>query len=174
MKKGFRFGIDDRRHYTGAEIYVRIFQIVSLFPLPYIFAATAHPNILTSRNILSILFDVGISAVPRAEAIAFSRRYYYSLSEEEIYFALLAIALVLGIVAGRVLTDGQKKGIIARRVFAVLIAADLVIRLIPVKANIAMGLSAEVIGFIVRAACLYLVVMDLRADKVHANQPHNQ
>lgn len=35
------------------------------------------------------------------------------------------------------------------------------------------ALLVVIIGFIVRAACLYLVVMDLRADKAHAKQPNN-
>ena len=44
-----------------------------------------------------------------------------------------------------------------------LIALDLVIRVIPVKANIAFGIPLAVIGLAVRAICLYLVIRDLKA-----------
>ena len=157
------FGIDIRRKLTGADLYVRILQICSLLPLPYIFLARAHPPILSTRNLLSALFDTGVCALPRIEAFALSWLYRLTLSEVAVYFVILAIALALGIIAGRILRGDPEASIRLHKVIAVLIALDLVIRVIPVKANIAFGIPLAVIGLAVRAICLYLVIRDLKA-----------
>ena len=101
--RGLEFGIDIRRKLTGADLYVRILQICSLLPLPYIFLARSHPPILSTRNLLSALFDTGVCALPRIEAFALSWLYRLTLSEVAVYFVILAIALALGIIAGRIL-----------------------------------------------------------------------
>lgn len=157
------FGIDIRRKLTGADLYVRILQICSLFPLPYIFLARSHPPILSTRNLFSALFDTGICALPRIEALALSCLYRLTLSEVAVYFVILAIALALGIIAGRILRGDPEASICFHKVIAVLIASDLVIRVIPIKANIAFGIPFAVIGLAVRAICLYLVIRDLKA-----------
>ena len=164
MKSRIRFGIDIRRQLTGADLYVRIFQICALLPLPYIFLAWAHPAILETRNPAAAMFDIGICTLPRAEAIALSCLYRITLSEMAIYFAMLVIAVVLGFAASAVLRGRPELSVRMHKVFAVLIALDLVIRLVPVKANLAFGLPAAAIGFVIRTVCLYLVVRDFRAE----------
>jgi hypothetical protein len=157
------FGIDIRRKLTGADLYVRILQICSLLPLPYIFLARSHPPILSTRNLFSVLFDTGVCTLPRVEAFALSWLYRQTLSEVAVYFVILAIALVLGIIAGRILRGDPEASIRFHKVIAVLIALDLVIRVIPIKANIAFGIPFAVTGLAVRAICLYLVIRDLKA-----------
>ena len=157
------FGIDIRRKLTGADLYVRILQICSLLPLPYIFLARSHPPILSTRNLFSVLFDTGVCTLPRVEAFALSWLYRLTLSEVAVYFVILAIALALGIIAGRILRGDPEASIRFHKVIAVLIALDLVIRVIPIKANIAFGIPLAVIGLAVRAICLYLVIRDLKA-----------
>lgn len=49
----------------------------------------------------------------------------------------------------------------------VFICLDLAIRIVPVRANYAFGIPAAVIGFAVRAFCLYLVIKDMKADEIH-------
>ncbi len=166
MKPRVEFGIDIRRKLTGADLYVRIFQICSLLPLPYIFVATAHPDIFSTRNLLSVMFDTGIAALPRAEAFALSYLYRASSSEVAVYFVILAVALALGFIAARVLRGDSGASVRFHKTAAALITADLVIRVIPVKANLAFGILFAASGFIIRAACLYLVVRDLKpADR---------
>lgn len=157
------FGIDKRRKLTGADLYVRIFQICSLLPLPYIFLARPHPPVLSTRNLLSVLFDTGICAIPRVEAYALSFLYRQTLSEVAVYFTILAVALALGIIAARILRGNPEASIRFHKIAAVLIAADLVIRVIPVKANLAFGIPLAAAGLAVRAFCLYLVIRDLKA-----------
>ena len=157
------FGIDIRRKLTGADLYVRILQICSLLPLPYIFLARPHPLVLGSRNLLSVLFDTGICALPRIEAYALSFLYRQTLSEVAVYFVILAIALALGFVADRLLRGDPEASVRFHKVVSVLIALDLVIRVIPIKANLAFGLPYAAIGLAVRAICLYLVIRDLKA-----------
>ena len=162
MKKYVEFGIDIRRKLTGADLYVRIFQICSLLPLPYIFLARPHPPILRTRNLLSVLFDTGISALPRLEAYALSYLYRLTSSEVAVYFVILAFALALGFISSRVLRGDPEVSIRFHKAIAVLIALDLAIRIIPVRANIAFGIIPAVLGFVIRAVCLYLVIRDLK------------
>ncbi|MBQ6438545.1 MAG: hypothetical protein IJJ06_12790 [Mogibacterium sp.] len=157
------FGIDIRRKLTGADLYVRILQICSLLPLPYIFLARSHPPVLGTRNLLSALFDTGICVLPRIEAYALSFLYRQTLSEVAVYFVILAIALALGIVASRLLRGNPEASVRFHKAIAVLIVLDLVIRIIPVRANIAFGIPAALTGLVIRAACLYLVIRDLKA-----------
>ena len=121
------FGIDIRRKLTGADLYVRIFQICSLLPLPYIFLATAHPAILNSRNLFSALFDIGMSSLPRLEAYALSCLYRLTSSEVAVYFVVLAFALALGFISARVLRGNPEASIRFHKAAEVLIALDLAI-----------------------------------------------
>lgn len=163
MMRGVEFGIDIRRKLTGADLYVRIFQICTLLPLPYVFVATAHPAILSTRNLLSMLFDTGMSSLPRLEAYALSFLYRMTSSEVAVYFVVLAIALTLGFISSRVLRGNPEASIRFHKAAEVFITLDLAIRIIPVKANIAFGIPAAVIGLAVRAVCLYMVIRDLKA-----------
>lgn len=163
MKQRVRFGIDIRRQLTGADLYVRIFQICALLPLPYMFFAMVHPAIYSTRNLLSVLFDIGICSLPRAEALAMSCLYRATLSEEAVYFVILAIAIVLGVAADRVLRGNPELSIRMHKLFAVLICLDLAIRIVPVRANFIFGIPAAAAGIVIRAFCLYLIVRDLKA-----------
>lgn len=161
--RGIGFGIDIRRKLTGADLYVRIFQICSLLPLPYIFLARSHPPVLETRNLFSALFDIGICTLPRPEAYALSCLYRVTSSEVAVYFVILAIALALGFISGRVLRGNPEASIRFHKAAEVLITLDLAIRIIPVRANFAFGIPAAVIGLAVRAVCLYLVIRDMKA-----------
>lgn len=164
MTDRIEIGINKRRKLTGADLYVRIFQICSLLPLPYIFVATAHSAILGTRNPLSILFDLGMCMIPRAEAFGLSYIYRITYSETAVYFVLPVLALVLGVIADRMLRGDLKASVNFHKTLAVLICLDLVIRIVPVRANLAFGIPAAIAGFAVRAACLYLVICDLKAE----------
>ncbi len=162
MKDRVEFGIDIRRKLTGADLYVGIFQICSLLPLPYMFLARVHPPILGTRNLFSVLFDTGICALPRLEAYALSCLYRLTSSEVAVYFVILAIAITLGIIASRVLRGNPEASIRFHKAAEVLITLDLAIRIIPVKANFAFGIPAAAFGIAVRAVCLYLVIRDMK------------
>lgn len=157
------FGIDIRRKLTGADLYVGIFQIFSLLPLPYMFLARVHPPVYSTRNLFSVLFDTGICALPRLEAYALSCLYRMTSSEVAVYFVILAIALALGSISGRVLRGNPEASIRFHKAAAVFITLDLAIRIIPVRANIAFGIPAAAFGLAVRAVCLYFVIRDMKA-----------
>lgn len=156
------WGLNGRNTVTGAHLYVYAFQVAALLPLPYIFAIVGYPAVITSKNVLSYLFDVGMMAVPRVEALALSYLYSATSSEVAVFFALLIPALVLGLVLGRLLRDGDEKALRLRKALVVLIACDLVLRLLPFGFNLAFGLPAAAIGWICRAACLACVAMDIK------------
>ena len=156
------FGTDIRKALSGADLYVRVFQILSLLPVLYMFVAAGYPAVMTSRSLFSVLFDAGMSALPRAESLLLAALYRHTSSEICVYFALLAAALLLGILGNRCFRDNHNSGRTTRFVFAGLIAADLIIRLLPFACNSTFGLPAAVFGFAVRLACLGLIILDLR------------
>ena len=159
------FGIDTRKVLTGAELTVRIFQIATLMIVPYIFIGSGHMKIFTSTNPFSILFDLGMSVLPRAEVMAMSLIYRSTGSEVIILFASLILALIIGIIAPRLLKTKYDPGVRSRKVLCVLLIIDLVIRLIPMKFNLAFGLIFSIIGFLIVLGCLILNIMDLKTVK---------
>jgi hypothetical protein len=163
MMSRVRFGIDVRRQLTGADLYVRIFQICALLPLPYIFLAGVHPPVLSTRSPFAMLFDVGICALPRVETLALSYIYRATLSEVAVYFVILVIATALGFAAAKVLRGNPEASIKFHKLVASLLILDLAIRIIPVRANYAFGIPAAAAGLVIRAVCLYLVIRDLKA-----------
>ena len=94
-----RFGINIRNRLTGADLYVRIFQLTGLAPVLYVLVACVHPAVFTSGNVFSVLFGLGTSALPRWEALALSRLYRMSHSEVLVCAAVLVFALAFGLAA---------------------------------------------------------------------------
>lgn len=158
-----KWGTFDRHAVSGAQLYVYVFQVCSLLPLPFIFAVAGYPAVITSNNLVSSLCDVGLAALPRAEVLALSLVYSSTLNELVVYFALLVLALVLGFAFGRALRGNRESALKLRRILVALIAFDLVFRLLPFGFNLAFGLPATILGWACRAACLAFVVLDLRA-----------
>ena len=159
------FGTDLRRKLSGADLYIRILQITSVLPVLYIFLVTGAPQLLTGKSIFSSLFSCGIEALPRGESLFLSWLYRYTSNEVIVYFVILFLALFAGILGNRLFRDNHKSGRTTRKVFAVLLAADLVFRVLPFSFNHAFGFPAAAFGFAVRLACLLLILLDLRADR---------
>ncbi len=160
-----KFGIKNTKELSGADLYVRIFQVFSLLPVLYIFSGSGYMAVFTKRNVLSFLFDLGISAAPRAEALLLSVIYRKTASEIIIFFIPLLISLILGIAAGKLLKGSYKTAKTTRIVFAAFIVLDLIIRLIPFYFNSAFGTIPAILGIIIRLICLALIVFDFTADK---------
>ncbi len=159
-----KFGIDIRRALTGADLYVRCFQIASILPLFYIFTISSYPLIMTTVNPLSVLFDLGICMIPRTEAFLLSLLYRKTGSELFVYFLLLIIAIAVGFAAGRILRGNAALSVRVHKIVIVLIGSDLILRLLPLAGNRAFGLVPQIAGFLLRLICLVLLVSDLRAD----------
>ena len=160
-----KFGVNLRKVKTGAEIYIFIFQISALLPALYMFLISGYPYLMTRSGVHLFLFDVGISALPRWETLLLSMLYRGTSSETATYFAMLGFALLVGLVAANVLKGKPRTAIISRIVFAVLIFSDLIFRLLPIHCNQAMSPAMNVIGFVIRLACLALVALDLIAHR---------
>lgn len=161
-----KFGVNLRKVMTGAEISVIIFQIISLLPALYIFIISGYPYLMTRKGVHLFLFDVGLGALPRWEALLLSMLYRATSSETATYFAMLGFALALGLVAANVLKGKLRTAIVSRIVFAALIFGDLVFCLLPLHCNQALSPAVNVIGFVIRVACLALVALDLIAHRM--------
>lgn len=159
------FGFEWRGRLNGAEAYVRIFQLSSLLPGLYILVAAGFMAVVTGNNLFSALFDLGLAAIPRWEAAALSALYRASGSETAVFFALVGAALALGLLAARLLREKRETARTGRYVFAGLIAADLVLRLLPLGINRALPVWAAAAGFAIRLGCLVMIWLDLRAEK---------
>ena len=164
------FGLDDKRRMTGAGLYVRVFQLASLLTPVYIFLVSGYMAIISRTGVFSVLADLGYSCIPRAEALLLSWAYRLTSSELTVHFGLLVFAFVFGLVVMRLLKK-QSTALWTRRVLAVLIAVDLLIRLIPLHFNLAFGLAAAIAGFAVRLGCLILILLDLRAHRKGIGEP---
>ena len=160
-----KFGVDLRRERTGADLAVLVFQIASLLPVCYVLIASGYPSIVTQRGLFSALFGLGCSAIPRAEAFALSALYRLTTSEIVFSLLLLAIALLFGVVMKKRLHGEVQRARMTRLVYAAWIALDLLLRLIPVHGSVAFGLPLAIAAFLIRAACLVCILLDLRAYK---------
>ena len=159
-----KFGINVRKKITGAELSVRVFQLLSVLPVLYILLASAYMSLLTEKGVLQALTEYGMAALPRAEAFLLSLLYRKTGHEVLVVFALLAGALIMGFGGGAVLRAKHGTARTARRVYAALIAADLILRLLPLNMNRVFSLPATVVGAALRLACIVLILLDLRAD----------
>ena len=162
--KWIKFGINPVKKVTGAELYVSIMQRISVLPVIFIFLASGYPAVMTRNGFAAFLFNMGISCLPRIEAFALSFIFRNTLKEVIVSASLPIIALIFGLVAKKLLRGEHRTARTARYVFAALIAADLILRLLPFRFNIIFGIAPSIIGFIVRLGCLALVLLDLRAD----------
>ena len=164
MKRRLRFGVGLRGSLSGAELSVRILQGAALPPALFILLVSAYPPAMLHRGVAAVLFELGLSALPRWELLLLSLLYRLSGSEVLLAFALLVFALVFGLIAGRLLRS-KRSAVTARKVYAALVLADLALRLLPFRFNLAFGLPFVIAGFLLRLGCLALVWLDLRAAK---------
>ena len=164
MKRRVRFGVALRGALSGAELSVRFLQGAVLPPVLFLLLVSAYPPAMLHRGVAAALFELGLSALPRWELLLLSLSYRLSGSEIALTFALLVPALAFGLIAGRLLRS-KRSAVTARKVYAALILADLVLRLLPFRFNLAFGLPFAAAGFLLRAGCLVLILLDLRAER---------
>ena len=164
MKRRLRFGVGLRGALSGAELSVRFMQGAVLPPAFFILLVSAYPPAMLHRGVAAVLFELGLSALPRWWLLLLSLLYRLSGSEVLLAFALLIPALAFGLAAGRLLRGG-KSASAARKVYGALLLAELLFRLLPFRFNLAFGLPFAILGFLLRLGCLALVWLDLRADK---------
>ncbi len=161
-----RFGLNSRKQLTGADLYVRIMQIAAVAPAVYILIASGYLYVFAVDGPLSFMFDMGISILPRWAVLILSAVYRKTLSEVLVCFMLTVSALVLGLIMKRLLEEHEGQSKLQRNIRYVLIgliAADLILRLIPFGFSDQFGTGISVAGAIIRIACLCLLIMDLRA-----------
>ena len=156
-----KFGIDVRGSLTGADLAVRIVQIAAALPMVYLVIASGWFSLTTKETVLSYLFSLGICTIPRIAALGLSALYRSTGGEVLFSMILVAAALFCGVWMNRLLRG--KNGKTVRMVLAVLIALDLIARFLPLGFVGAFGLGAEIPAFVIRAACLFLILLDLRA-----------
>ena len=155
---------------SGFEIYVLIYQVISLLPLVYIFTATGSLAVFTKESFISRMFDFGVSCQPRLLMLLLSWLYRASMSEMAVYFFFPVVALIWGLLTKHLLYEGRsREGRLANKLrYAViaLIVLDLVLRLLPVRMNQIYSIGFQIAGFAVRAVCLGCIVFDIRKAKL--------
>ena len=159
------FGIDIRKKLNGSDLYVKTFQIATMLPVLYLITASGYLGLFAKGGPRAWLFELGMSALPRWMVLGLSYLYRATSSEVIALFAMLVIALFLGLFSNKIFREDEARGIMARKVFMVLIALDLVLRVLPFGFNMAFGLPFEVIGFAVRLLSVAALYMDIKAHK---------
>ncbi len=159
------FGIDPRRKLNGSDLYVKTFQIISMIPVIYVAVASGDLKLFSEGGPLAWLFELGMAGLPRLEVLGLSYILRVTSSEVVITFVMLGIGLILGLLSNKIFREDEKRGVAARKVFMALILIDLIVRLLPLKFNLVFGLPMMAIGFILRAASIAALYMDLKAHK---------
>ena len=157
-----RFGTDFRKALTGADLTIRMIQAGALLMVPYIFIASGHMAVLLKPGIFSVLFDMGIAAIPRLLTLGLSYLYMRTGHEVMVLFIALAFALVLGIIGNRVFRESTDHAVRWRKIFLALIIIDTVICLIPLHFNAVFGLPQAAFSIILRAAFIIMILLDLK------------
>ena len=169
-----KFGIGIRKKLSGAGLYVYVLQFSALAALIYVLVASGYMGILAKKNVLSVLFDLGMSALPRWETLLLSYLYRVSKSEVVVYFTALGAVLIYGIVIQKLFDGKIEAARKARLVVILLIGADIILRLLPFHFNIAFGFPAAVFGIVIRVGCMFLLILDLRADHRQKEQQNTE
>ena len=60
-----RFGLDNKKGLTGADLYLKIFQVSSLLAAGFILLTAVYPPAMTSRNLFTALFSLGLLSLPK-------------------------------------------------------------------------------------------------------------
>ena len=160
-----KFGLNLRKKITGADLYLRIFQFSAILPVIYIAVLSGYPALITKKSVFSLLFDCGLSLLPRWESLAISKIYQSSLSEVLCIFIPLLLALITGIIGNHLLKKNVKSAAVIHYFFIVMIAIDLVLRCLPFRFNASLGFWMWLFSFLLRLACLFFIILDLIAYK---------
>ncbi|MBQ7715197.1 MAG: hypothetical protein IJT70_04930 [Clostridia bacterium] len=147
--------------FLPTRIYLILFQFISLLPLPFIMLSTSSHSIYDGKGILGVLCSLGISSLPRAEALGISYVYRLVLSELAVYFLLLIIAVIFGFVMKKLISSSDRCARITLTIVACLIFTDILIRFLPVRFNTLFGPVYWAVSILIRAAFLILVLTDL-------------
>ncbi|MBR0087809.1 MAG: hypothetical protein IJL98_08755 [Lachnospiraceae bacterium] len=147
---------------SGAGLAASVFQVTALLYGLYILAIPGYYRVITFRNILSFLADLSLAALPRAAAAGASFIYRITENEVIVFFVLLALALIWGMIVKRLERPdrGKKRGFLIG--YAVLVFADLVVRILPLSVNQYPGIGFQIAGAVIRLFCLGLVLWELR------------
>lgn len=162
-----KFGVSIRGRLTGADLAVRIVQIAAALPLLYVTIVSGWLSLATRKTVLSYLFSLGVCTIPRPVALGAAALYRHAGGEVLFSMVLVAAALLYGLWMNRLLRSNHGRRV--RVILAVLIGLDLIARFLPLGFLGAFGLSAELPAFLLRAGCLVLILLDLRAEKTAEN-----
>lgn len=170
MKNFIRFGINTGKSLTGAELLVRAFQVASILPAIYIFILAGYPGLITRKGFSWFIFELGVSCIPRAESYLISLLFRVTSSEVLTSFVLLAAVLITGLIMAKLLRSKKKGAFITRCVLAALIAADIVIRLIPLGLNKAFGTVPNVLGIVFAVTGLAFTLADIIRSRKESSE----
>ena len=160
-----KFGFTSGRQRTGADLFVLIWQAVSLLPLPYLLILSGYPGLMTKNSVLAFVFDCGLAALPRWLTLGLSYLYRFAGHELIVYFILPVLALAFGLLMKKLLRGGPKTAKAVRFALCAAIVIDLILRAFLPQFRTLFGWPAAVVGLVIRLAMLGLVIGDLVAEK---------
>lgn len=160
-----RFSCSERRTLSGATLALRVLEFSALLPPLYVLSAVGYPALFRSGGLLAFLCRLGCALLPRLWLYGLSWLYKLTASEILFCFAVLIPALLLSLGADALLRRRLPDARYARIAFAALLAAELILHLLPIRINRIFGTAAEIGAIVVLAVCLALTLADLLSDR---------
>ena len=160
-----KFGFTSGKQHTGADVFVLIWQAVSLLPLPYLLVLSGYNGLMTKRSVLAFVFDCGLAALPRLLTTGLSYLYWLTGHELIVYFPLPVLALIFGLAMKRLLRGERKTAVAVRVVLCAAVGVDLLLRLFVPLFRTLFGWPFAIVGLVVRLVMLALVAGDFAAEK---------
>ena len=156
-----RYGKYLTKKLSCSDIYLVILRVLAMLASLYLIIAPGKMSVLTSRGVLSYLFDLGMESMPKALEYGLAQLYVFSRSEIAVCLVMLAFVLAFALAAGSLLHGRRPTAKWTRIVLALLVFADLIVRLLPLHINKAFGPAASIPAFVIRLVCLALILVDL-------------
>jgi hypothetical protein len=160
-----KFSITERKKLTGATLSLRVLEFSAVLMPLYVLGLSGYPGLVMKNGLFSFLFRLGAMLRPRVWLLGLGWLYKLTASEVLLCFAVLLPALFAALALDALMRRKLSAARRARIGFAVYLALELILRLLPLQVNRAFGSAAAIAAFAVMALCLALTLMDLRGDR---------
>ncbi len=150
--------------------YSAAVRIAALAVVPFAVIGSGYMILFTNVNFFSVLAAFGLSALPKIETMLLSLLYNLTKSEMLVLLIILAVAFFFGLTVKK-LSENEKAKKITTLALTAIVAADVVIRCLPLEFNFVFGVAAYIFGLVFRVGCLALLIAELvkSSKKVEKN-----
>lgn len=147
----------------GFNGYFVLLQIAALLTVPFIIMQALNPAMYVEAPV----FCASISSLPRVVTVFAAKLYVLTRNEALFSVAVIAVTLLIGFAWKKA---PQKYRKVFLLIIAILLTADLVIRLLPLWVNNILPEIYNEIGFAVRCISLASVLLGIFVVKINCSE----